>query len=100
MLIEGYFFRQKFYSSYAFEGGETMTDLECAASTLVFICYIVLYLVLVFVALYTAYNCNRNNPVWLVLNTFISVLFPSLYLIIHPNLVLSHNGPSSYCSTR
>ncbi len=80
--------------------GSTLSDIDFAAYTLIIIFIIVIYLLLLSVALYTILRCTSvNNPLWMFFNIFIAFVFPSLYLLIHPNLVLSHSGPKSYCQT-
>lgn len=102
MILEGFVLRSYISngsSPLGDGGGDSINDLDYAACVMYSLLFLVLYLVLVFVAVYTAMSCNKNNPMWLLLNMFIAVFFPSLYLIIHPNLVLSHEGPLPYCAT-
>jgi len=77
----------------------SLSDLDFAASVMVILLFVIIYLILVFVAIYTVLMCNKNNPMWMTINMFIAVMFPSLFLIVHPNLSLSHRGPKSYCDT-
>jgi hypothetical protein len=83
------------------DGGGTCTlnDLEYASAVMITIFVFLIYLILILAAVYTAYMCNKNNPMWMLVNLFVAVFFPSLYLLIHPNLMLAHTGPKPYCNT-
>lgn len=100
MILEG-LLAQKYYVSQGsgrFNHDE-LEGLEISAYFMTTLLYLFLYLFLVVVASYTAYQCNKNNPPWLFVNLLVAIFFPGLYLIVHPNLALAHEGPKSYCNT-
>jgi hypothetical protein len=100
MILEG-LATQRYYSQTlgddGFSDDENMT--ETAAFVMISLLIFFVYLFLVVVSVYTAYQCNKNNPAWMFMNIIISVFFPTLYLLVHPNLMLAHEGPVSYCNT-
>jgi hypothetical protein len=97
MIIEALIFRQSVIGNVE---GTTLSDIDFAACSLIIVFFIVIYLLLLGVALYTILRCTSiDSPFWMLFNIFIAFMFPSLYLLIHPNLVLSHSGPKSYCQT-
>ena len=103
MIIEGLLFCQYNGSSTLAGDGSynSVSDLDFAACWMVGFLSFVIYFVLVLAALYTSIRCNsqNKNPIWYVLNILTSIFFPTLYLLIHPNMVLSHSGPKPYCET-
>lgn len=79
------------------EYGVEPTDLTFSANIMLFLVVMLVYLVLVCVALYACFKCNRRHTGWLLLNTLVAVFCPTLYLLVHPNLTLAYSGDSTYC---
>jgi O-antigen/teichoic acid export membrane protein len=80
-------------------GGTSVSDLDYASCVMVLLMVVIIYLILVSVAVYSVLMCNNKNPLWMVVNLLVAVFAPTLYLLIHSNLVLAHRGPKSYCDT-
>ena len=80
-------------------GDNTLSGTEIAADVMIALIIVFIYLFLVIVAVYSAYQCNKNNPSWLALNIIICIFFPAIYLLVHPNMMLAHEGSKSYCDS-
>jgi hypothetical protein len=99
MILEGIAAKQ-YYQNKNYEVDDySENGLDVVASVMIALLILFLYLFLVFVSVYTAYQCNKNNPPWMFVNLLVSVFFPGLYLLVHPNLMLAHSGPKSYCDS-
>jgi hypothetical protein len=76
-----------------------LSDLNFASCVMITLLIVIIYLILVFVALYGAFTCNKDRPLWMVANLFICVFSPTLWLLTNPTMTLAHRGPKSYCDT-
>jgi hypothetical protein len=98
MILESLFFTRYINCNNELTPSESST-IEDIANMMIFLLSLIIYIFIIFVAVYTSYRCNKKNTFWLIINTFVAAFFPTLYLIVHPNLVLAHEGPKSYCET-
>ncbi len=76
-----------------------LSDLNFASCVMVSLLIVIVYLILVFVALYGSFRCNKDHPLWIIVNLFVCIFSPTLYLLITPTLRLNSEGFRSYCDT-
>jgi hypothetical protein len=96
MLLESLIAAQVYNSNFEiFSNGALGSFAQFNETILVFI-IASMYALLFLVALYTSYQCARG---FTFTGFFTAFFFPTLYLLIHPNMKLSHVGPKSYCES-
>jgi hypothetical protein len=77
----------------------SLSNTGIAAEIMIVMIIIFVWVFLIVVAVYSAYQCNKNNTGWLIINILVAVFFPMIYLLVHPNLMLAHEGSKAYCDS-
>lgn len=87
MIIEGIAYSM--YNSDTLDKQNDISDSETAAIIMYAIIIISVTIFLMALAIYTAYQANKHSTAWLFFTMPIAVFFPTLYLLVHPNVHIS-----------
>ncbi len=96
MLLESLIAGQVYASNFEIFSKGRLGNLAQFNETILVFIIASMYTLLFLVALYTSYQCSQG---FTLTGFFTAFFFPTLYLLIHPNMRLSHSGPKSYCDT-